>query len=128
MVKLEVQLKSRQRDGRRGRGNRSIKLNIVWVFCVNKITGTPMGPPIDLFSALNNFFSQNIRFFLKRNEDHLEQDLKPKYYDRPVCRWLTITARLSTCCFWTRKISDGTGAAPVERVLSNRRNGNGQQP
>ncbi|KAJ7773795.1 hypothetical protein B0H16DRAFT_1450614 [Mycena metata] len=127
---IALTVRDGQRDGRRGRGNGPTRLNIVWVFCLNEIS---------LLACLS---------FLKRNEgpnsvgktrnelkvhksgpiDHLEQDLKPKYFDTPVYRWIAVTARLSTGRFWTRKICDGTGTAPVERVPSNRHNGNGRQP
>ncbi|KAJ7710282.1 hypothetical protein B0H16DRAFT_1480682 [Mycena metata] len=98
--------------------------------------------------ALNKILSQNIWSFLKRNEgkthnglkvhrsgpiDHLEQDLKPKYYDTPVYRWLAVTARLSTGRFWRAKppterarhpsngcrrtVATATGGSPTGKLL-----------
>ncbi|KAJ7774033.1 hypothetical protein B0H16DRAFT_1450839 [Mycena metata] len=101
---------------------------------------------IHLSIELDKFFRQNVQSFLKRNGGtavsagvsttllgpnsvgRTRSEVKLKYYDTPVCRWLAVTARPSTGRFWTRKISDGTGTAPVERLPLNRRNGNGRQP
>ncbi|KAJ7725347.1 hypothetical protein B0H16DRAFT_1698358 [Mycena metata] len=87
---LALTVRDGQRDGRRGRGNGSTRLNIVWVFCVTEITVTPIGLTTDLSSALGKFFNQNIRSFLKRNEG---SNSVGKTHNEAK----------------TRKISDGTG-------------------
>ncbi|KAJ7715401.1 hypothetical protein B0H16DRAFT_1477457 [Mycena metata] len=60
--------------------------------------------------------------------EQIKMLLRPEYPDRPVSRRFTVPARCSTGRFWTSEITNGTGTAPVERVPSIRRDGNGRQP
>ncbi|KAJ7762249.1 hypothetical protein B0H16DRAFT_1455854 [Mycena metata] len=134
---IALTVRDGQRDGRPGRGNGSTRLNIVWVFCLNEIQNIRSFLKRNEGTAVSACLSTTVlgpnSVGKTRNElkvhksgpiDHLEQDLKPKYFDTPVYRWIAVTARLSTGRFWTRKICDGTGTAPVERVPSNRHSGN----